>query len=196
MKTTKTILFSASIATLLLAGCAEKVTYVDPSGPRTLATVGDINIQDFSAAAEESTKSMIASGVLDKFPNPPTVMAVSRIINNTSQIIDTDLLTKKIRVALNQSGKVLTTTTYGLGGKAEDELAQGIQQQNQFENNGKPIVPDYSLSGKIIETRTQVGNRTQSAFTFQLSLTDKRGLAIWEGEKAIVKQAKRSSVGF
>lgn len=196
MKTTKTILFSASLATLLLAGCAEKVTYVDPSGPRTLATVGDINIQDFSAAAEDSTKSLIASGVLDKFPNPPAVMAVSRIINNTSQIIDTDLLTKKIRVSLNQSGKVLTTTTYGLGGKAEDELAQGIQQQNQFENNGKPIVPDYSLSGKIIETRTQVGNRTQSAFTFQLSLTDKRGLAIWEGEKAIVKQAKRSSVGF
>ena len=40
-------------------------------------------------------KSLLASGALDKAPKQPAVLAISRIVNNTTQQIDTDMLTKK-----------------------------------------------------------------------------------------------------
>jgi hypothetical protein len=131
-------------------------------------------------------------------PTPPAVLAISRIINNTGQQIDTDLLTKKIRVALLNSGKAQTTTTLGLGGTAEDPMAKGLQQENEFANDQKNTrKPDFTLSGKIIETTAKSGNTSQSTYSFQLSLTDaKTGLAVWEGEKEITKQGTRSAVGF
>lgn len=178
-------------------GCATHTRYVESTGPRTLVT-GDINVQDFSYAAEDMVKSLLASGALDKAPQQPAVLAISRITNNTTQQIDTDMLTKKIRVALNQSGKVMTTTTMGIGGIAEDPLAQGIQQEKEFYSDKKEPqrLPDYSLSGKIIEKRDREDKVRQVTYTFQLSLTDGNGLAVWEEEKQITKQGKRGVIGW
>jgi penicillin-binding protein activator len=196
------ILAASLLAPTLFQGCASsgpsgQAAYVDPKGTRTITTVGQVNIQDFAQAAEDAISSLLASGSLDQVQEKPAILVVSRVVNSTGQQLDTDMLTKKIRVALNQSGKALTTTTLGIGGKAEDPLARGLKQENDFLENKKITrQPDFSLSGKIIETRTRAGNLRQSAFTFQLSLTDKRGLAVWEGEKEIVKQGTRPSVGF
>ena len=184
-------------ALLIFGGCATHTRYVEPTGPRTIVT-SEINIQDFSYAAEDMVKSLLASGALDKAPQQPAVLAISRITNNTTQQIDTDMLTKKIRVALNQSGKVLTTTTMGVGGIAEDPLAKGIQQEKEFYADKKQPqrLPDYSLSGKIIEKRDREDNVRQVTYTFQLSLTDSNGLAVWEEEKQITKQGKRGVIGW
>ena len=126
-------------------------------------------------------------------------MAISRIINNTQTQIDTDSLTKKIRVALNQSGKVVTTTTMGLGGNAEDPMAKEAAQMNAMLNGEKQktVLPYYTLSGKLLEDRARAGSTRQVTYTFQLSLTTvKDGIAVWEDEKQITKQGKKASVGF
>jgi PBP1b-binding outer membrane lipoprotein LpoB len=193
------LLLLASLTVLAAtSGCTRRAQYVDAQGSRVMVTLDQINIQDFSMAAEDAITDLLASGVLDKVPSPPAVMVVSRVINSTSQQVDTDLLTKKIRVALNKSGKALTMTTRGPGGTAEDELAREIAQE--WRDMGlEPLPsrpPDFSLSGKIIETYTRAGNYRQAAYTFQLSMTDRRGLAVWEGEKSVVKQGRRPSVGF
>lgn len=200
--TTHRTLLALGSASLLLAGCATpQATYVDPSGSRTITTVGSINIQDYANAADTMVGSLI-DGVINagKLQSPagqPAMLAISRIANNTSQHVDTDMLVKKIRVALNKTGKVVTTTTLGLGGSAEDPLAQGIKQQTEFLQDKKNTrLPDYSLSGKIIEQRERAGDVRQSSFVFQLSLTSKEGVAVWEEEKTITKQGKRSTVGF
>ena len=144
------------------------------------------------------TSDLLAKGSLDRVANPPAVIAISRIVNNTGMQLDTDLLTKKIRVKILDSGKALTTTTMGLGGTAEDPMAQGLQQENEFKSDQKATrTPDFTLSGKIIQLAVKSGNTSQSTYSFQLSLTDaKTGLAVWEGEKEITKQGTRGSVGF
>ena len=184
-------------ALLIFAGCATHTRYVETTGPRTIVTT-DINIQDFSYAAEDMIKSLLASGSLDKTQIQPAMLAISRIINNTTQQIDTDLLIKKIRVALNQSGKALTTTTMGIGGIAEDPLAQGIQQEKEFYTDKKEPqrLPDFTLSGKIIEKRDRQNEVRQVSYAFQLSLTNNDGLAVWEDEKEISKQSKRGVIGW
>jgi PBP1b-binding outer membrane lipoprotein LpoB len=193
MKSMKTQrLLVACGAVLFLAGCAgSKTTYVDPGGSRLVTTTEGINIQDFSQAADTMTASLINNfvnkGLLKSaVPSEPALMAISRIQNNTGQQLDTDMLVKKIRVALLQTGKVQTSTTIAYGGP-EDPLAAEQPPTRR---------PDYTLSGKIIEDRTQAGNVKQTSYIFQLSLSSPAGIGVWEDERTIVKQGTRPSVGF
>lgn len=193
------IIFSLLAALpFVIGGCATNAHYVETGGRENVVSVNQINIQDYIQAANAAVNDLLASGALDRVPNPPAVLAISRIVNNTGQQIDTDLLVKKIRVAVLNSGKAQTTTTLGLGGTAEDPMAKGLQQENEFKSDQKATrTPDFTLSGKIIETTARAGSTRQSTYSFQLSLTDARtGLAIWEGEKEITKQGTRPSVGF
>ena len=197
----KTLLLSVLSAALpfLGAGCAGTgAHYVQTGDQHNIVSLGQINIQDYIQAANDMTGKLLASGALDRVANPPAVLAISRIVNNTGQQIDTDLLTKKIRVSVLESGKALTTTTLGLGGSAEDPMAKGLQQETEFKNDVKATrTPDFTLSGKIIELTARASNTRQTTYSFQLSLTDaKSGLAVWEGEKEITKQGTRASVGF
>jgi uncharacterized protein (TIGR02722 family) len=181
-------------------GCsAPSAHYVDSNGNQLITNVGQINTQDWNNAAAELTQSLLASGVLDKAQHQPAVMVVSRIKNDTTQEVDIDLLVKNIRVALNKSGKVVTSTTQGLGGNVEDPMAQGNQEKQQFysgTSNAPPQIPDFSLSGKLIEEDATAGNVSQTTFTFQLSLTDQNGNAVWEEQKQVTKQGGHDSVGF
>ena len=193
------IIFSLLAALpFVIGGCATNAHYVETGGRENVVSVNQINIQDYIQAANAAVNDLLASGALDRVATPPAVLAISRIVNNTGQQIDTDLLVKKIRVAVLNSGKAQTTTTMGLGGTAEDPMAKGLQQENEFMNDQKTTrKPDFTLSGKIIETLARSGSTRQSTYSFQLSLTDsKTGLAIWEGEKEITKQGTRPSVGF
>lgn len=195
----KIILPLVAAVPLAITGCATTdAHYVATGGSQNIVNIDQINIQDYIQAAESASTDLIGSGALNRVANPPAVLAISRIVNNTGQQIDTDLLVKKIRVVVLQSGQAVTTTTIGLGGKAEDPLAKGMQQENEFMSDQKNTrLPDFTLSGKIIETRARAGNVRQSTYSFQLSLTDtKTGNAVWESEKEITKQGRRPSVGF
>lgn len=205
MKLTRREFLLAAGGGLLVSGCATRTRYVDmnsTAASRELITSPDrLDIQDFDQAADEMMESLknnwINAGKLHSaVPNQPALLAISRIENDTSQQLDTDLLVKKIRVELNRTGKVVTSTTIGLGGP-EDPLAAEEQKERQFLNDQKhPRLPDYTLSGKIIEQRERAGRLRQTAFIFQLSLSNPSGIAVWEDERTIVKQGKRPSVGF
>lgn len=194
-KTLLPLLALSAGALLGLAGCSTDAHYVDPGSSRAVTEVGRINVQDFSSAADTMVNSLIDSLIgQDKLkssaPGEPALLAISRIQNNTGQQFDTDQLVKKIRIQLLKTGKVQTSTTMNLG-EAEDPLAKQQQAQQEFARQ-----PDYTLSGKIIEDRAQSGKLRQSAFIFQLSLSSRAGVAIWEEEKTIIKQGSRPSVGF
>lgn len=192
------------VAAIIITGCQSTGTggarYVDSQGTETIVSLDRINIQDWNNAANELVASLLTSGALERAPQQPAILAISRIINNTQQQVDTDSLVKKIRVDLNKTGKVVTTTTMGLGGRAEDPLAKSASEYAAFMNDDPAppaTMPHYSLSGKLLEDRARVGNKRQVTYSFQLSLTEvATGLAVWEDEKQITKQGKRASVGW
>jgi PBP1b-binding outer membrane lipoprotein LpoB len=173
------------LAALLMVGCQTTgggARYIDSEGTETIVSLNTINIQDWNTAANELVESLLTSGVLER----------------AQQQVDTDSLIKKIRVDLNKTGKVVTTTTMGLGGRAEDPLAKSASEYTAFMNDDPAPVatmPHYSLSGKLLEDRARVGNQRQVTYSFQLSLTEvATGLAVWEDEKQITKLGSRSSV--
>jgi hypothetical protein len=64
------------------------------------------------------------------------MLAVDRIINNTQLMVDTDLLIKKIRVALTQTGKIAITNTMGLGERAV--VASEAAELEEMQSGKKP----------------------------------------------------------
>ncbi len=186
------ILYPLGLAALtaIFAGCATNAHYVQTGDKEQVVSLGQINIQDYANAASDAVKDLLASGALDKVPNPPALLEISRIINNTSQQIDMDLLTKKISIALLQSGKAVT--------KIVDPMAANYHKEIQPDGTTKTTrLPDFTLSGKIIETVDRAGDTRRTTYSFQLSLNDPRQeVQVWEGEKEIGKQGTRSSVGF
>jgi len=188
------------IIPLVLAGCGTQAGYIETGGRQSIVNVDQVNIQDFSQAGEAMINSLLESGALDKVPAPPALIAISTVRNDTGTRFDTDLLTKRIRIALNKSGKAMTRMNFGVGadGKPlmEDPAGRGIADEQNFRNDVKTErLPDFTLSGKILETRARAGNTHQSTFSFQLSLAQGNN-AIWEDQKEITKQGTRSSVGF
>ena len=186
----KIIIPLIAASAVFITGCATDAHYVATGGTQNIVNVGQINIQDYIQAANAATSDLLAAGTLDKVKNPPAVLFISRIVNNTGQQIDTDLLTKKISIALLNSGKAVTTST--------DPAAKGYQQENEFMNDQKgQKPPDFTLSGKIIQLNARAGNTTQATYSFQLSLNDTRtGYQVWEGEKEITKIGTQGSIGF
>lgn len=184
---------------LLMAGCSNRSHYVDPEGSKTLVNAGNIDIQDFSAAAESflaSIKERMDNGMIKSSKEgEPIILAISKIVNSTSQQIDTDQLVKKIRIELNRTGQVMTTTTLAYG-EVEDPLAKETQNYRELTGKGGQPLPDYTLTGKILEDYSRVGNKRQASYIFQMSLTNQDGLAVWEDEKIITKQTRSSSVGW
>ncbi len=172
-KTTLCFCLALVAGSCLMTGCATtgSTTVIESQDK---ITSGGLDTQDFAVKGEEMVNSLLESGVLDKAAQHPAVIAIGRIVNNTTLYIDTDLLMKKIRVNLNKNGKAVTDTT---GGALNNV--------------------DFTFSGKIIQPdNIRQGNKTQRTYVFQLSLTDSKGLAPWEDEKEISKLTKRGGVGF
>lgn len=188
----------------LTAGCQTTTAVIDPNSGQRLTTVGQINFQDYNQASMQLVENLLTSGRLDRMDNRPSIIMLSRIANKTSQHVDTELLTQNIRVALSRSGKAAFTTALAAGG-AEDEASYQVRElrasdefnQGTIAAKGSMIAPDYSLSGRIIQQTTYQGNKSQAAYTFQLTLTDlATGIAIWEDQQQIVKQGTQSKFGL
>lgn len=204
MKTKALFLTIIGAALLTTAGCGSDPERIDPAGNRGLTTTHDINFKDWQNAAEACINSMLQSGVLTRPDGRKTVVMVSLVKNKTSQHIDTEILTDKIRQAILRSGKAVTTTAVGANGP-EDKASKQVRDlrddemfnQNTVQKMGTAIAPDMSLAGEIIQQRADLGRSTESYFFFHMTLTDlSTGLAVWEDNVEIAKQSKRPVFGF
>jgi uncharacterized protein (TIGR02722 family) len=192
-----------AVLALALAGCGNppnSAQYVDPNGPRTIVSLNQIDIQDFQVAANAMVQSMLNS---PQFNNAltqvksPAVLAVSRITNDTTQQFDTDMLTQNILVALNASGKIVTTTTFGT--TPQDKMAQEAGNMQAFMNGQQAPtrIPDFTLTGKILISTTKAGDVYQRSYIFQMALTSiATGNAVWLDNKTITKQGQKNAIGI
>jgi len=203
MNKIKLVILSAAV--ILTTGCSTVATKnIDIHNDKEVAVRG-LNYKDFQKASNELVDSMLRSGAISKPGGGRWVLAISDIINDTMQRIDTDQLVKKIRIALLQSGKVVVTTAVSAKG-AEDKMSMNARKlrghgefnQKTVAGKGQMIAPDMSLSGKIIQKNIRINrSEEQSEYYFQLSLTDiNTGLALWEDESFVGKRGSGDSVSW
>lgn len=192
---------------LLLIVALAMVSFYTGCGSKHVAPKKSVALvnEDFEKAALKAVNSMLGSGILNRTDGKRYVMAISTVINDTTQRVDTDQLIKKIRIALLKSGNVIVTTAIGAGG-AEDAMsydARALRDNEEFNQQSVPhkgelIAPELSLSGKIIQRDyTTNSGDLEIQYYFQLTLTNVRnGLAIWEGETVISKVGENGTVSW
>lgn len=179
---------AASLATL--AGCAgdENARYVDSGGARAIVSVNKINIADWNAAVASIVNELISSGALDKISEPkPIRLLVSRVENGTSEVVDVDMLTKKICIALNNSGKARAVSS--------DAATQNLAKQRAEATGRKIPLPQITLTGKILEDRESNSSMREVTYTFFVEV-NYDGDIVWQGEKQITKQQKKGTFGL
>ena len=120
-----------AVGPLGCGGGAKVVSLTDPAYSTRPATgektTFGLDYRDFEYSAKQAVDSFLNSPLSRKpGSTAPWVMAISRIINDTTLDIDTDQLVKKIRIALLNSGRVITTTAVGAGGP-EDQMSAEIR---------------------------------------------------------------------
>ena len=211
----KHVLLLTSLCALAAAGplgCgggAEVVTLTDPVYSQRPAagekTTFGLDYRDFEYSAARAVESFLNSPLSFKpGSDAPWVLAISRVVNDTTLNIDTDQLIKKIRIALLNSGRVITTTAVGAGGP-EDALSAQVRELEESElfnqetvaPRGTMVAPELSLSGKIIQRANRIGDDQQIDYYFQLTATNiETGLAYWEFEEVIAKRGDGSQFAW
>lgn len=96
----------------VLCACGE-THVVDLNDARDVAqmqNVMELEYRDWTQTAEKMTESMLHSGAFARVNKP--VIAIADIENDTMQRFDTDILTKKIRKTLVNSGTAQVTTAF------------------------------------------------------------------------------------
>ena len=121
-------------------------------------------------------------------------LAISDIINQNQEYIDTEFLSRALVRALRQSKKfTLTNAFVGSGANADSAINSVRTLNNNYSQNSKPqagtiIAPQYSLSGKITKSLKQIGDKVRADYLFLFVLTDlKTGLVVWDHEEVISK---------
>ncbi len=199
-----TILAAASS---ILFACApttsSKISYVNPetSAPMSLA----IEYQDFERAAQKLINKLMNSPLMQHCggPNGRCVFAVATIKNDTTQHIDMDQLMSDIKSALLQSGKAVISAAVSTTDK--DEMLMEIRKlRNNPEFNAKTapgkgqlILPQYLLSGKIIQRVYRSGDKKKVDYYFILKVLDANtGLELWEGKEVIGKVGSKNDYSW
>lgn len=202
MKKTTTLLSTVAISTLLFTGCADKITKIDVHNDNGDQVAG-LDYRDFNQAATEAVQSMLHSTAITKPGGGRYILAISDIKNDTMQHIDTDQLSKKIRIELLNSGKVYTTTAIGSAEDKMNKKARELRDNDEFKQSstkkkGTLQAPDLSLSGKILQRNINMGSdKQQIEYYFMLTLTNlENGFATWEGETVIGKRGSNKAVAW
>ena len=188
---------------LCLALCAcggtRVVDFNDKDEVNAMQHVMELEYRDWTNTAEKMTNSMINSGALKSEQKP--IIAMGNIVNDTTQRFDTDVLTKKIRTTLLNSGKAQIATNFsGADTNSEKMRAQrdnAEYDQKTIAQKGTLVAPNMSLSGKMLQRNLKLESGwfssvdTRVEYYLQLTLTDlKTGLSVWEDEQPIIKEGK------
>ena len=181
-----------SLLTVLAVATAAPIACNQPARVVTddrdkIVSIDQLDVQDWENAADQVVQQLLGSGVLANAPTTPARVEVTRVVNDTTQRVDTDLLTQKVKIALQQSGKVAFAS--------RDSRSTEVADYRDFKDGrDAPRLPDYVLNGKIIELRASAGRTKQSSFVFQLNLVDTRqDVDAWSGEAEVTKKGTKNA---
>ena len=201
----KKIMSVALCAVLTACGGTSVVDLDNAQEVSAMQNVMELEYRDWTSTAEKMTKSMLTSGAFSRLKNP--VIAMGAIKNDTMQRFDTDILTKKIRSTLVNSGRAQVATSFRSNKAAEDETTYAMRQtrdnaeydSSTIAQKGTLVAPNMSLSGKMIQRNLKLESGwfssvdTRVEYYLQLTLTDlKTGLSVWEDEQPIVKEGSHA----
>lgn len=201
MKKTNLLLAATGLSALLFTGCATPTQYIGASTPKAAPMTMGIDRQDFEKAATDMVDSLLRSGALNKRGGGRYIVMMSDVVNDTTQRIDTRMLTKKIRIAMMRSGKAVMTNAVGTERDDTTISTRKLRGNEEFDQRtiakkGTLIGAELGLAGRILQRSAKTNDGDQLVeYYFQLELTNaKNGLVYWEDEAVVGKLGSNDSV--
>lgn len=198
----KSLLLGISAITMMLfTGCSTSAQYVGGSTPKAAPMTMGIDRQDFEKAATDMVDSLLRSGALNKKGGGRYIIMMSDVVNDTTQRIDTRMLTKKIRIAMMRSGKAVMTNAVGTERDDTTISTRKLRGNDEFDQRtvakkGTLLNAEMGLAGRILQKTATTNSGDQLVeYYFQLELTNaKNGLVYWEDEAVVGKLGSNDSV--
>ncbi len=130
------------------------------------------------------------------------VIGVSKIVNQTTQLVYSNILTDNVIQALRESGICDATATFNYNEVENDPLVLKLRKLRTSEEVDQSTVaqknslkaPDMTLTGTITEDTVRNGRKVEKAIVTNLKVVDvSTGLIIWSGQHPIFKTGKRGA---
>lgn len=198
----KFLLVSFILSLLVLSSCSTnraftKGEYTDPD--RVILLDDRFNDSDMKILADYLVKSLEESSVIKTEKQVPIVQ-VETVTNSTSEHIDMQALTDKVRAALIKTGKVAFHDKQQRGTLSEEYEYQnnsGNVSKETAKKKGNQVGSDYIMTGNFTSIVQEVGDKKVVFYKLTLNLTNiKTGLISWSDEKEIKKLYKKRSVSM
>jgi hypothetical protein len=185
---------------LLATACNTPVTSYG-NAQKTETVNADFGSTDLQMIAETMVNSLLSADRLERDPaepNKPPTVAVARVVNNTSEHIDTSSITDKIRTSLIKSGKVRFIAM-----DAQADLMAQYKHQAVMADSatakaaGHQVGAKYILKGDLTSIVKNEGRTKDVYYKFTLNLVDVETAVIeWADEKEIRKDQVRKLIAF
>jgi uncharacterized protein (TIGR02722 family) len=184
---------------LIVSSCGPRMyakgKYKDPNVIMLLTDKFSEN--DLQLIAKKISNSIIDSALIKGKDKRP-VFQIEKVRNKTSEHIDMESLTDKIKVALIQSGRVLFHDKPLRGTVAEEYEYQGSKYVNQTtaKKPGSQIGADFLLTGVISSIVQEAGKNKIVYYKSTFNLTNLgTNIIEWSDEKELRKAYKKRYVG-
>ena len=185
------------ICVLLLSGCSS-VSYIDAEKQSSNISA-QLSYADLTKAVDLLSDKFVkqSPNIYNGVSQDKKILFVGRVLNDTQQHLDTDLLSKRLRMNIANTGKFVITSALDTEEVRESRelLDDPLFNQETTKKQGKVLAPDYALTGKIIQRTLKVGRKYKIEYIFQVTVSDLgNGLVYWEAEEVIGKLAKKNDV--
>ncbi|MCU0870609.1 MAG: penicillin-binding protein activator LpoB [Burkholderiales bacterium] len=182
----------AVIAAVAVAGCAKpKTRYGDAGSVETVTN--QFGSTDLQMLAEQMTQSMLQAPVIGGGNLP--LVTVQPVKNKTSEYIDTDAITNRMRSTLQKSGRVRFVVDQTEMKKQIDELQR--QQSEYYDADraaqiGKMVGAQFRLTGEITSIVKETKDVKDVYYQLYMSLLNvQTGIEEWSEVKDIRKTTSR-----
>jgi len=180
-------------AAVFTAGCATKVTRVDPA--EEIALSDQWNNKDSELVATEMINDMLSFPWVSDFEmannGRPTII-IQRIANKSHEHIAVDTFVNDIKRALLRSGKA----DFVVAGEERDAVRDERRDQELNSRNAKEMgqedAADFALSGSINSIVDEAGKKRVTFYQVDMKLIDMTSnREVWNGQKKIQKLQER-----
>ena len=180
-------------AAVLTAGCATKVSRVDPS--EEIALSDQWNNKDSELVATEMINDMLSFPWVSDFElenNERPTIIIQRIANKSHEHIAVDTFVNDIKRALLRSGKA----DFVVAGEERDAVRDERRDQELNSRNAKEMgqedAADFALSGSINSIVDEAGKKRVTFYQVDMKLINmESNREVWNGQKKIQKLQER-----
>ena len=180
-------------AAVLTAGCATKVSRVDPA--EEIALSDQWNNKDSELVATEMINDMLSFPWVSDFElenNERPTIIIQRIANKSHEHIAVDTFVNDIKRALLRSGKA----DFVVAGEERDAVRDERRDQELNSRNAKEMgqedAADFALSGSINSIVDESGKKRVTFYQVDMKLINmESNREVWNGQKKIQKLQER-----